>query len=196
MGKCIPALRGYSWERKGQNCGRVGAQKTQECVYPEVSESSSESTFPIKRYTGQTVAATKTGAQDTPRLPLFRATEPGGALKAVISESIDPGGSLCREPGALSKPGPGSGWRAATGSGVLGDRGRAEFAASGCPKVEVRGRRVGAGPTRARSGDAKPQRFRQSLERRWELLPATSRLSILRLIQSHNAPAPPEGGLL
>lgn len=90
MSKCIPALRGYSWEReKGKTVVEWGAQKTQECVYPEVSESSSESTFPIKRYTGQTVAATKTRAQDTPRLPLFRATEPGGALKAVISESID-----------------------------------------------------------------------------------------------------------
>ena len=35
---------------------------------------------------------------------------------------------------------------------------------------------------------------RRTLEGRRGLLPATSRLSILRLIQSHNAPAPPEGG--
>lgn len=118
-----PRLAGLELgEKKGQSCGKVGAQKTQECVHPEISESSSESGFSIKRYTGQTVAATKTEAQDSPRLPLFRATEPGGALKAVISEKINPGGSLCRKPGAVSKPGLGSGWRAATGSGVLGDR--------------------------------------------------------------------------
>ena len=35
---------------------------------------------------------------------------------------------------------------------------------------------------------------RRTLEGRRGLLPATSRLSILRLIQSHNAPAPPELG--
>lgn len=91
------------------------------------------------------------------RQPKVVAVSGNGAWRSPegsISESIDPGGNLCREPGALSKPGPGSGWRAATGSGVLGDRGGAEPAASGCPKVEVRGWQVGAGPTRARSGDA------------------------------------------
>lgn len=57
--------------------------------------------------------------------------------------------------------------------------------------AEARGRWVGADPT-GEQNDAQPRGLRRALQGRRGLLPATSRLSILRLIQSHNAPVPLE----
>lgn len=58
--------------------------------------------------------------------------------------------------------------------------------------AEARGRWVGADPMGEQNGDAYPHGPRRALQGRRGLLPATSRLSILRLIQSHNAPVPLE----
>lgn len=128
-------------------------------------------------------------ARDSPRLPPFRGAERSEQPSRWLFGKAGAGQTRATSANQAAR------WGASNWVWGLGRRGRCKSHHFERPRGLDEGPAVTAGSTGRRSGDAEPGGPKPALEGRRGLLPATSRLSILRLIQSHNAPAPPGVGV-